>query len=119
MSTVPNQKVLQIHKTNGTNEVLYTPIVVEAIDIALKTLSPAEFKVWMYIIKNKDEYVFDFSSADCATTCSISRSTCQNAINKMIELKYLTRENDQTNFWHFHDFPQEDKTDNIKIDFVF
>lgn len=122
MNSVPNQKVIRIQKTKGSNEILYTPIVVEAFDIALSTLSPAEYKVWSYLIKNKDGYILAFSSTDCASTCKLSKSTCKNAINRLIQLGYLTIEREDANVWQFHDIPlnpadEEETLMNIKFEF--
>ena len=121
MNTVPNQKVIRIQKTKGSNEVLYTPIVVEAFDIALKLLSPSEYKVWSYLIKNKDGYVMSFSSADCAAACGLSKSTCKNAVNRLIQLGYLVKEREDTNMWQFRDIPLDplEEEEPMKIHFDF
>lgn len=109
MNTNPNQKIIQIIKKKGTDEILYTQIVVEAFDIALKLLSPTEYKVWTYLAKNANGFTFALSAVACMDACAISRSSYNSAVRRLIELGYLTQRSENSNVWVFHDLPQKEE----------
>ena len=68
-------------------------------------LSNAEFKVWMYLAKNKDNYELDLSPAEAQMNWGIKKSTMHEAIRKFEEYGYLEKEGNKGNHYVFHENP--------------
>ena len=65
IETVPNQRVLTIHKEPTDKQHKYTCNSLEALGEAAKRLqSKGGFKLYMYLAKNQDKYNFALSSSD-------------------------------------------------------
>ena len=66
---------------------------------AAKDLAPAALKLFMYLAKNQDGYVFWFSSKDYCNTFDLADSTFRKAKKELLEKGYLKeKENNQVYF---------------------
>lgn len=66
---------------------------------AAKELSPAAMKLFMYLAKNQDGYVFWFSSKDYCQTFDLADSTFRKAKKELLDKGYLKeKENNQVYF---------------------
>lgn len=104
----PNQKKIIIKKEKCNADNTYTTLSIAAIQNAMNTLTNAEFKVWMYLAKNKDNYKLDLSPAE-AMRWGIKRSTMQETIRKFVDIGYLDQIDDAKNQYFFYEMPKVKK----------
>ena len=103
--TVPNQRVITVHKEPTDKQHLYTKNNLEAIDEASRTLkSLGGFKLFIYLAKNQDNYNFALSSSDFQEWSGLSRSAYTTAFNELVEHGYLVSENNN-NIYEFYEKP--------------
>ena len=90
MKTVPNQRVITILKTDTTREKHFAAIDMEALFEAMYNLkSFCGFKLYMYLAKNKQNYIFALSSQDFMNCANCSKSAYTTAFNELVEKVYL------------------------------
>lgn len=126
-NTVENQKIVIVIKEISDSKHPYSIINLAAIDEAMKVLKNSEFKLWLYIAKNQNNYKFALSCVDFCRCANVSKNTYHTAVNALIEKGYLMPKEDNSNTYTFYegsinyktkedieiDFPQE-KTDEIR-----
>ncbi len=107
----PNQKVVYIgNRVERDAEHPYTEQSIEAMAHAARELSGDRFKVWMYLSKNRDDFVLELSQKDLLKW-GVKKDTYQRAINDLIELGYLVQIDEKRNEWRFEEFPEEVKVE--------
>ena len=108
--TVPYQKTITIKKepcdNRGNN---YAKINLNALQQAMKTLSNAEFAIWVYFAKNQEGFTFALSP-QAAADWGIARTTFNRTIRKFIEEGYLISDNNGSNHYTFYEVPKEKGT---------
>lgn len=105
----PNQKVVYIgNRVERDATHPYTEQSIEAMAHAARELSGDRFKVWMYLSKNRDDFVLELSQKDLLKW-GVKKDTYQRAINDLIELGYLVQIDEKKNEWRFEEFPEEVK----------
>lgn len=117
MNTVPNQEVATINKAQCDKQNIYAMINIEAISMAMKDLTPAQFEVWLYFAKNQAGYTFAVSPAAALQEFGIKKDTFQKAKQILKEKGYLVPDTEKgSNYWIFREIP-EDKIEYItKVD---
>ena len=103
----PNQKQIHVKKEECNKNNTYTTINIYALQEAMKNLSNAEFKIWMYFAKNTNNYEFDLSPAEAAMNWGIKKNTMQETIRKFIELGYMVNIDGVGNRYYFFELPAE------------
>lgn len=100
--TFPNQKTVTIKKEPCDNvRNLYTRINLVALHKAMSELKTmGEMKLWLYFAKNKDEYTFGLSPADCETY-GLKRDAYHTAVDNLIKRGYLQRQGKAGNKYFF------------------
>lgn len=90
--TFQNQKTVTIKKEPCDNvRNLYTRINLVALHKAMSELKTmGEIKLWLYLAKNKDEYTFGLSQADCETY-GLKKDAYHTAVKSLIKKGYLQR----------------------------
>ena len=107
----PNQKVVYIgNRVERDAAHPYTEQSIEAMAHAARELSGDRFKVWMYLSKNRDDFVLELSQKDLLKW-GVKKDTYQRAINDLIELGYLVQIDEKRNEWRFEEFPEEVKVE--------
>lgn len=66
---------------------------------ASKELSPAGLKLYMYLAKNQDGYVLNFSSKDYCETFGVVDKTFRNARAELIQKGYLKEDKENRNVY--------------------
>lgn len=66
---------------------------------ASKELSPAGLKLYMYLAKNQDGYVLNFSSKDYCDTFGVVDKTFRNARAELIQKGYLKEDKESRNVY--------------------
>lgn len=117
--TNPNQRDISINKLKvDDTENFYTRYRLDALQVAMKSLTPKAFELWCYLGKNKDGYKLFLSKVDCLQWCNISSSSYQRAFNELVENKYLVakdKDNIEPKHYDFYELPQEDEKIEIEI----
>lgn len=109
MTTVANQEVVSIQKEKCDADNIYAKINIEAMTLAMKDLTPAQFEVWLYFAKNQAGYTFAVSPAAALNEFGIKKDTFQKAKQVLKEKGYLV--NDTTkgkNYYIFYEKPEEE-----------
>lgn len=115
MDTAENQKIVIVNKATTDKKHPYTPINIEVLNSALTTLKGNEFKVWMYIAKNQNQFTFALSSKETCRICNICRSTYVSAIHALLDKGYLVPKADEKNVYIFYEAGSNDPDATIKI----
>ena len=115
MDTDENQKIVIVNKATTDKKHPYTPINIEVLNNALTTLKGNEFKVWMYIAKNQNQFTFALSSKETCRICNICRSTYVSAIHALLDKGYLVPKVDEKNVYIFYEAGSNDPDATIKI----
>ena len=76
---------------------------------AMKELSGNAFKMWCYLGKNQDKYIFALSREDAIQYCGFSKNKYTAAVNELIEKKFLQEAGKQKNYYLFYELPKEHK----------
>ena len=76
-----NQKAIYIHRAKGINFALN--------QLAMKALSADAYLLYMYLLTRKEGRVWVLSSQDVFEQTALKKRTYTNAINELIEKKYL------------------------------
>lgn len=90
LNTVPNQRVLTIHKEPTDKEHKYTVNNLEALGEAARQLqSKGGFKLYMYLSKNQDNYSFALSSTDFCAWSGLGLVAYNTSFKELIDKGYL------------------------------
>ena len=109
MTTVPNQDIVRIEKEKCDADNIYAKININAIQLAVKDLTPAQFEVWLYFAKNQAGYEFAVSPAAALNEFGIKKDTFQKAKVVLKEKGYLIQDNTKgKNHWIFREIPEEE-----------
>ena len=89
MITVANQDIVEVHKEKCDTDNIYAKININAIQLAMKDLTPAQFEVWLYFAKNQAGFEFAVSPAAALNDFGIKKDTFQKAKQVLKEKGYL------------------------------
>ena len=120
IETVPNQRVLTIHKEPTDKQHKYTCNSLESLGEAAKMLqSKGGFKLYMYLAKNQDKYNFALSSSDFCNWSGLGIAAYRTAFEELEKQGYLIINGSSTNNYIFYDKAQKEdeaaEKDNINI----
>ena len=105
IKTVPNQRIITVHKALTDQQHIYTKNNLAALDEAAgKLKSLGGFKLYMYFAKNQDNYNFALSSKDFCDWSSLSIKAYNTAFAELVENGYLVSENNNT-IYQFYEKP--------------
>lgn len=109
IKTVPNQRVITVHKELTDRQHLYTANNLNAIDEAAHFMrSKAGFKLYFYIAKNQNNHQFALSSSDFCNWASVSLQAYNTAFDELVKNGYLVpkdkgTENESKTIFTFYD----------------
>ena len=91
------------------------------MELAARGLNAGAFKLWCYFAKNQSGYQFALSSADAEATMGIKIKQYNNAVDELIQKRYLVRSVDGGNHYDFYEvaqavIPSQDNAVNTKED---
>lgn len=121
----PNQKMLAVHRENVDSKtqrkylIAYTDNLIQA----MFDLSPSAFKVYLYLLMNKDGYRMEYSPSFIAKTVNVSKDTARDAFKQMERKGYFDRLEDSDYKYNFYEVSrmntyiknQEIKNDNSEL----
>ena len=108
VKTVPNQKVIQVHKEKCDKNNLYATININALQQAAQNLDAGPFKLWVYFAKNQNDYTFALSRSAVEQQFGMKKSQYDKAVAELIEKNYLVVL--KTNHYIFNEIPVVLKT---------
>ena len=109
MMSYPNQDFVTINKETCDENNLYAKINLEAMKLAMKDLTPAQFEVWMYFAKNQAGYTFAVSPAAALNEFGIKKDTFQKTKQVFKDKGYLIEDLSKgKNHWIFREIPEEE-----------
>ena len=112
METVSNQRVITTNKepcSKKSAEEYYTPINLKALELAMSSLSPNAFKMWVYLGKNQNNYTFALSKVDTLKWCGFSKGTYKTAFDELESKGFLVKVKDGSNHYDFYEIPKEEE----------
>ena len=92
LKTVPNQKaytVVKKREPKSDKDVRLSDVFKEDIFLAAQNLKDTTFKLYMYLISNKDGYVAGLSRQDAINKIGISESSYKRGIKELEEKGYF------------------------------
>ena len=106
MARYANQKQITTKKVRTDAGKPFMIVDIETMIKAAKNLNGNEFKLYMYLSKNADDYVYNLSQIDVEMNIGLAKSTYYRAIDALIEKGYLYQPNPQVNNWIFTQIPK-------------
>lgn len=103
---VPNQKIITVNKEPTDRKHKYMCVNIEAMQMAMNDLTPAQLKVWVYFAKNQNEYEFELSSVAVCAFCNISDKTYREAIKTLVAKRYLIKRENNKKVYDFYEIPK-------------
>lgn len=108
IATVPNQRVLTIHKEPTDKDHKYSLNNLAALDEAAFNLQKkASFKLYMYLAKNQDKYNFALSSSHFMAWAGVAKTAYDSAFEELEEKGYLVPKEPESTVYTFYDKSQK------------
>ena len=106
----PNQRAININKLpTDDKENFYTKIRLDALEIAMSTLTPKAFELYMYLAKNKNGFILQLSKVDFLKWTNLSESSYRRAFEELVNIGYLIPKHGTTTKYDFYELPQEEE----------
>ena len=105
--TVPNQKIIRVHKDSYNGG--YLTIGTEEWQEAFKSLKRITFGVYLYLSGNANGFELTLSRRDVMDRLDVSRDTYLRAVKELEEKGYLIHKNGP--IWNFYTTPVNKETD--------
>lgn len=110
MATVPNQKIIKIHRDMpAEKEGNFLLIKKNNWFAANKDLEPYGLQVYLYLAGNKDGFNLELSQEAAEKEAGIKKTTFHKYVNLLIEKRYLVQRKQDSNIYDFYEIPQEKK----------
>lgn len=105
--SVPNQKVITIHKQPTDENNLFSVHNQEATERGAKDLQkPASFKLYFYLSKNQNTYKTALSSSDFCEWAGCGMTAYNSAVAELEKKGYLIPKTVGSTIYDFYDTPQ-------------
>lgn len=111
-TSYPNQKRVIIHRNTPTkgNNKAFLSVYQDTIEEAAQNINKATtFKLYIYLLCNKDGHDFVLSTQDFSDRYGISLKSAKDAVNDLISLGYLVLKEKKT--YDFYEAPHMDVCD--------
>ena len=112
MYTVENQRTITTNKepcSKKSAAEYYTAINLNALQLAMSSLSPNAFKMWVYLGKNQNNYTFALSKVDTLKWCGFSQGTYSTVFKELKGKGYLVERQDGSKHFDFYEIPKEEE----------
>ncbi len=107
MATVPNQKIIKIHREKCERDFLQ--IKKENWFAANKNLEAYGLLLYLYLAGNKDGFNLELSQEAAEREAGIKKTSFHKYVKKLIEKGYLVQRKEGSNIYDFYEVPQEKK----------
>ena len=109
--SVPNQKVVYIHKRKYTGNFLQ--IGIDEMRLAQQQMTYCEFVLYLYLAGNANGFKLELSQQAFENATGYKKTAYHNAVNKLIELGYLTQSYNY--HYEFHTTPVRSSKLNFEV----
>lgn len=109
--SVPNQKVVCIHKRKHTGNFLQ--IGIDEMRLAQQQMTYCEFVLYLYLAGNANGFKLELSQQAFENATGYKKTAYHNAVNKLIELGYLTQSYNYQ--YEFHTTPVRSSKLNFEV----
>ena len=109
--SVTNQKVVYIHKRKDTGNFLQ--IGIDEMRLAQQQMTYCEFVLYLYLAGNADGFKLELSQQAFENATGYKKTAYHNAVNKLIELGYLTQSYNY--HYEFHTTPVRSSKLNFEV----
>lgn len=109
--SVPNQKVVYIHKRKYTG--IFLQIGIDEMRLAQQQMTYCEFVLYLYLAGNADGFKLELSQQAFENATGYKKTAYHNAVNKLIELGYLTQSYNY--HYEFHTTPVRSSKLNFEV----
>lgn len=109
--SVPNQKVVCIHKRKYTGNFLQ--IGIDEMRLAQQQMTYCEFVLYLYLAGNANGFKLELSQQAFENATGYKKTAYHNAVNKLIELGYLTQSYNYQ--YEFHTTPVRSSKLNFEV----
>lgn len=100
----PNQKLVVVNKAESNKKKLYCILNLQALDLATNVLqSKAGLKLYLYIAKNQDKYIFALSSDDFMKWAGVKKTAYDTAVRELIDNGYLVKRSQTKHTYDFYE----------------
>ena len=108
-----NQKAIKIKKSTCDEQHRYLRVNLGSLKYAMNNLSGEAFKMWVYLVKNANDYEFLLSKADALYNWGIgSESSYSRGIATLKNKGYLVQVEPDKENYIFYDVPPGAKIEN-------
>ena len=108
---IPNQKIIRVNREKvdkvASNGRLYLIAYQDNLFTAMKELSHTAFKVYIYLLFNKDGYSVAYSPEYIHKQANICKETARKAFRELIDKGYIL---ERERGYEFYEYPQYKKT---------
>lgn len=105
MDFIPNQKVIKINREKVikglTGGRLFLVAYQDNISAAMKTLSHTAFKIYIYLLFQKDGYSVCYSPEYLHKAANMCKDTARKGINELIEKGYIDKTERGYDFYEY------------------
>ena len=106
-TTVPNQRIVHIHRDMPKEgEGNFTLVKKENLYNAYRDLNATALMLYLYLAGNKDGFDLAFSLKAVYQEMGMPESTCRDQIKVLINKGYLVPMHENSNILHFYEFPK-------------
>lgn len=102
--SVPNQKIVKVHKSKYNSHFLQ--IGISEWQEAIKAMCQSEFALYLYLAGNADGFNLELSQKAFENATGYKKSSYHDALKKLERLGYLIQI--QGNIWEFYTSPRRD-----------
>lgn len=106
MPTVPNQRIVHIHRAALNKNDGFLGINNANWKYAARVLRGPAFLLYIYLASNRDNYVLALSPSAIQQEIGMARSTYHDQLRKLQSLGFLVYEEGKG--WQFYEVPQSD-----------
>lgn len=112
--TVPNQKIIKIHREKLGNNFL--GINITSFANAYRDLTPSATILYLYLASNKEGFDLAFSPQAVKNEIEMPNTTCREKTDELIEKGYLVQKKEGSNVFDFYEVPPNRKSENIDFE---
>lgn len=113
--SVPNQKIVRIHKTKYKENFLQ--ISIDEWQAAVRKMNLSEFALYLYLAGNANGFNLELSRQAFENATGYKKTAYNDAVKKLIKLGYLIQK--QGNIYDFYTSPRRESKRAPKSDFSF
>ena len=106
MNRTPNSKDIRINRYRVGRDKPFLCSYIEPLMLAMRTLTPRAFEVYIYLLGNKNGYVLNYSPQHISEVTGMCLETARKAFKELEETEYLIPTAGRKSFYDFYGTPK-------------